>query len=51
MVVAEAPVEAAVEPALGVRRTGGHLPRVGSEVVRIVHVAFSACVPGCASAG
>ena len=38
MVEAEAPVEAAVEPALGVRRVGGHLPGVGPEIIGIVHV-------------
>src|SRR6266446_2744586 len=39
MVVAEAPIEATVEPTLGVRRGGGHLPGVGAEIIRIVHVA------------
>src|SRR5216683_3813193 len=39
MVVAEAPVEATVEPTLGVRQGGGHLPGVGAEIIRIVHVA------------
>src|ERR1700738_598258 len=39
MVVAEAQVEATVEPTLGVRRGGGHLPGVGAEIIRIVHVA------------
>ena len=42
VVEAEAPVEAAVEPALGVRRGGGHLPGVGAEIIGIVHVASSA---------
>jgi hypothetical protein len=41
MVVAEAPVEATVEPTLGVRRNGGHLPGVGAEIIGIVHVAAS----------
>ena len=39
MVVAEAPVEATVEPTLGVRRGGCHLSGVGSEIIGIVHVA------------
>ena len=41
MVVAEAPVEATVEPPLGIRRGGCHLPGVGAEIIRIVHVASS----------
>lgn len=50
MVVAKAPVEAAVKPALGIRRGGCHRSRVGTEVIRIVHVASlslvkSACRP------
>jgi len=39
MVVAEAPVDATVEPTLGIRRGGCHLSGVGSEIIRIVHVA------------
>ena len=42
VVVAEAPVEAAIEPPLGVRRGGGHLAGVGAEIIGIVHVASSA---------
>src|SRR4029077_18658821 len=42
MVKAEAPVEAPVEPALGLRRGGGHLPRIGAEIIGVVHVASSA---------
>src|SRR5215469_7648769 len=41
VVVAKAPVEAAVEPALGVRRGSGHLPGVSTEFIGIVHVASS----------
>jgi hypothetical protein len=41
MMVAKAPVEAAVEPTLGVRRGGGHLPGVGPEIIRVVHVSSS----------
>ena len=37
MVKAKAPVEAAVEPALGLRRFDGHLAGVGAEIIRIVH--------------
>src|SRR5260370_6227244 len=39
MVVAEAPVEATVEPTLGVRRGGCHLSGVGSEIIKGAHVA------------
>ena len=39
MMVAKAPVEATVEPTLGVRRGGGHLPGVSTEIIGIVHVA------------
>ena len=39
VVVAEAPVEAAVEPALRVGRGGGHLAGVAADVIRIVHAA------------
>jgi hypothetical protein len=41
MMVAKAPVEATIEPMLGVRRGGGHLPGVGAEIIRIVHIASS----------
>src|SRR4051794_21994713 len=41
VVVAEAPVEATVEPTLRIRGGGGHLPRIRTEIVRIVHVASS----------
>jgi hypothetical protein len=41
MMVAKAPVEAAVEPTLGVRRSGGHLPGVSTEFIGIVHLASS----------
>jgi hypothetical protein len=39
MVVAKAPLETTVEPTLGVRGGGGHLPGVGAEIIWIVHVA------------
>src|SRR5215472_7713245 len=41
MVVAKAPVEAAVEPTLGVRRGSGRLPGVAPEIIRVVHVRSS----------
>ena len=41
MMVAKAPVEAMVEPALGILGGGGHLPGIGAEIIRIVHVAAS----------
>ncbi len=44
VVIAEAPVEATVEPALGVRRAGGHRPGIGAEIIGIVHVASSTIV-------
>src|SRR5215472_5943647 len=38
MVVAKAPVEAAVEPTLGIRRGGRHLPGVRPEIIGVVYV-------------
>ena len=37
MVKSKAPVEATIEPALRVRRSGGHCPRIWADVIRIVH--------------
>src|SRR5262249_7465998 len=45
MVVAKAPVEATLEPSLGIRRAGGHLPGVRPEIIGVVHIA-SLSIPG-----
>src|SRR5215831_17177463 len=45
MVVAKAPVEATLEPTLGIRRAGGHLPGVRPEIIGVVHIA-SLSIPG-----
>src|SRR5205807_1643664 len=39
VVEAKTPVEASVEPALSVRRSGGHLAHVAAEIIGIIHVA------------
>jgi hypothetical protein len=39
MMVAKTPVEAMVEPALRIRRSGCHFPGVRADIIRIVHVA------------
>src|SRR5580704_13992632 len=39
VMVAKTPVEATVEPALRIRRSGRHFPAVRADIIRIVHVA------------
>jgi hypothetical protein len=39
MMVAKTRVEATIEPALRIRRSGRHFPGVRAEIIRIVHVA------------
>src|ERR1700730_1246403 len=39
MMVAKAPVETTIEPTLGIRRSGGHLPGVRPEIIGVVHLA------------
>src|SRR5271169_7063286 len=41
VVIAEAPVEATVEPTLGLRRGGRHLAGIAAEIIGIVHVPSS----------